>query len=380
MKVLLVTTSYPDFSGSQRGIFIRQLCLELIKNELEVVVLTPKILRESAYFEEDGGIKVYRFWFPSSNKQLNQMDSIRVIPMAIYMVSGLIKALYLILKYKPDVIHGNWIVPTGLIAAIAGRILRVPVLNTAHGMDLRISERQPIRALFDLAIKLSNETIIVSPSMKNRRSLQNADVIPMGVDETFFQLNPKRNTKTVLFTRSLEPVYDVETLVLSIPSVIKTIPDVRFIIAGTGTQEEYLKTLAQNAGVGEYIKFLGHIPSDQIPALMEQASVYVSPAVADGTSPALLEAIAVGLIPVVTDIDANRPLVRDGEDGFLFKPRDPKDLAGKIIRALSGNIPVATLEQKRREYILRISWSSVTKGFISTYNQLARRVQDKVAK
>src|SRR5271157_4245339 len=76
MKVLLVTTSYPDFSGSQRGIFIRQLCLELIKNELEVVVLTPKILKDSAYFEEDGGIKVYRFWFPSSNKQLNQMDSI----------------------------------------------------------------------------------------------------------------------------------------------------------------------------------------------------------------------------------------------------------------------------------------------------------------
>ena len=131
--------------------------------------------------------------------------------MIIYMVSGLFKALRLIVKYKPDVIHGNWIVPTGLIAALAGRVLRVPVLNTAHGMDLRISEKQPIRALFDLAVKLSNKTLVVSPSMKSRKSLQHAEVIPMGVDEIFFQLSSGRKSKTVVYTRSLEPIYDVET-------------------------------------------------------------------------------------------------------------------------------------------------------------------------
>src|SRR5208337_1458002 len=156
--------------------------LELIKNELEVVVLTPKILKDSAYFEEDGGIKVYRFWFPSSNKQLNQMDSIPVIPMAIYMVSGLIKALRLISTHKPDVIHGNWIVPTGLIAAIAGRLTHIPVINTAHGLDLRISEKQPVRALFDLAVKLSGKTIVVSSSMRSRKILTDSEIIPMGVD------------------------------------------------------------------------------------------------------------------------------------------------------------------------------------------------------
>lgn len=370
MKVLLVTTSYPDFPGSQRGIFIRKLCLELLKNGLDVLVLTPRILSQSTYFEDDSGIKVYRFWFPSNNKQLNQMDSVPMIPMAIYMVSALFKALHLIVKYKPDVIHGNWIVPTGLIAAIAGRILRVPVLNTAHGMDLRISERQPIRALFDLAVKLSNKTIVVSPSMKSRKSLQNAEVIPMGVDEAFFQLNPKRNTKTVVFTRSLEAVYDVETLILSIPSVIKTIPDARFIIAGSGSQEARLKDLAQELGASDNIHFLGLVPSDQIPGLMEQASVYVSPAIADGTSPALLEAIAAGLIPVVSDIDANRPLVREGEDGFLFKPRDAENLAGKLIQALSGAIPISALEKKSRDMRGSISWGTIAKEFIANYNQL----------
>jgi hypothetical protein len=111
MKILLVTTTYPDYPGSQRGNFIKKLCLELIKNRNDVVVLTPKILKGSAYFEEDQGVKVYRFWFPSTNTQLNQMDSIPIIPMAIYMASGLFKTLGLIWKYKPDVIHIRFVLP-----------------------------------------------------------------------------------------------------------------------------------------------------------------------------------------------------------------------------------------------------------------------------
>lgn len=370
MKVLLVTTSYPDFPGSQRGIFIRKLCLELLKNGLDVLVLTPRILSQSAYFEDDSGIKVYRFWFPSNNKQLNQMDSIPMIPMIIYMASGLFKALHLIVKYKPDVMHGNWIVPTGLIAAVAGRILRVPVLNTAHGLDMRISERQPIRALFDLAVRLSHKTVVVSPSMKGRETLRNTEVIPMGVDDMFFRIHPGRETKTIVYTRSLEPVYDTETLIRCVPFVIKIIPDAKIVIAGTGSQEARLKALTQEIGATAHIHFLGLVPSDQIPALMEQASVYVSPAIADGTSPALLEAIAARLTPVVTDIDANRSLVSDGKDGFLFRPSDAEDLAGKIIKALSGTIPMSVLDEKSQVMKRSISWSSIARGFINSYHQL----------
>jgi glycosyltransferase involved in cell wall biosynthesis len=103
---------------------------------------------------------------------------------------------------------------------------------------------------------------------------------------------------------------------------------------------------------------------------MEQASVYVATALADGTSPALLEAIAAGLTPVVTDIEANRSLVNDGQDGFLFKSSDPEDLAKNIIHALSGGIPNAALDRKRQEFRSRISWNSVAREFISIYNEL----------
>ena len=60
----------------------------------------------------------------------------------------------------------------------------------------------------------------------------------------------------------------------------------------------------------------------------------------------------------------------DGKDGFLFKPRDAQDLALKVIQALSGAIPLAVLEQKSRKMNSSISWDSIAKGFITSYNQL----------
>jgi glycosyltransferase involved in cell wall biosynthesis len=83
-----------------------------------------------------------------------------------------------------------------------------------------------------------------------------------------------------------------------------------------------------------------------------------------------LEAIAARLTPVVTDIDANRSLVSDGKDGFLFRPSDAEDLAGKIIKALSGTIPMSVLDEKSQVMKRSISWNSIARGFINSYHQL----------
>ncbi|MCD6569586.1 MAG: glycosyltransferase [Deltaproteobacteria bacterium] len=84
---------------------------------------------------------------------------------------------------------------------------------------------------------------------------------------------------------------------------------------------------------------------------------------------ALLEAMSAGLIPVVTDIDANRPWITHGKDGYLFEAGDHQDLAKNIITALAGNLPVSLLEQKRAGLKEIISWSSVAKRFIDIYTQ-----------
>ncbi len=370
MKVLLITTSYPDNTGSQRGIFIRELCLELMKNGIDIIVLTPRVLSTSPFHEDDCGISIRRFWYPSRNTQLNQLDSIPILSMAVYMIFGIITGLHLVWKHKPDIIHGNWIVPTGLIASIIGRISRIPVINTARGMDLRVRANRAVKALFDWTVKHSDKLTVVSPAMNTIEGLKKAEVISSGVDKIFFDIIPDSASKIVLYSRSLEPIYDVETLLKSIPIVQEQIPDVKFIIAGSGSQESLLKSLANNLGISERVSFIGHVPHETIAALSAEAIVFVSTATADGTSIALLESIAVGLIPVVTDIDANRALIMHGRDGYLFKPGDENDLAENLIQALSKKISLDDLQQKRDSLKDKVRWSTIANRFIRSYNQI----------
>jgi glycosyltransferase involved in cell wall biosynthesis len=371
MKVLVITTSYPDFEGSTRGIFIRRLCQELAAQGIEVLVLTPRTLRSSPLFEEEPGIRVHRFRYPSGNTQLNQLKGIPVLPMGLFMLSGLAKALSLVIRERPCVIHGNWIVPTGLIASVAGLLTRTPVINSARGMDLRVSEKGLSRTLFDLAVKLSDRVTVVSGAMKERPCLAGAEVITSGVDPSFFTLSPDYGSRTILHSRSLEQVYDVATLIRAMPLVLESIPDARLVVAGTGSQERALRELASALGVGDTIEFLGAVPNGRIASLMAGASVYASSATADGTSIALLEALAAGLIPVVTGIAPNRAFVTHGTDGFLFEPGNEKDLAACLVRALQGEIPAGELGKKRDALRDRIAWRFVADRYAARYRELA---------
>lgn len=271
------------------------------------------------------------------------------------------------MRKKPDIIHGNWIVPTGLIAALAGFMTHTPVINTARGMDVRISEKGLVRFLFNLAIRLSNRLVVVSPAMKIRKGLEQAEVISSGVDDVFFTLIPERQLPTIISTRSLEPVYDIETLLRSLPTVIATYPNVKCILAGTGSQANDLKHLVRQLGIDKTVDFIGAVPQEEIIRLMQRSHIFVSTCADDGTSVAMLEAIASGLVPIAADIPTNHPWILSDHDGFLFKPGDVDDLAHRLIQALSGEIDNTVLELKRMNLKGEIATSALASKYESQY-------------
>ncbi|HOM28700.1 MAG TPA: glycosyltransferase [Deltaproteobacteria bacterium] len=373
MKVLVVTTSYPDRPGAQRGIFIRELCRALTGKGAEVMVVTPRVDPSSPLRENDQGIEVRRFTYPTGGRRLHQTESIPVFPMAVFMVSGLASTLRAVRSFRPDVIHGNWIVPTGLIASIAGLSSLTPVVNTARGMDTRLRKNPAVRPLFDLAVRLSGRVTVVSEAMRAIPGLEAAEVIPSGIKDQFFEVSPDPSSQTVLYTRSLEPVYGADTIIRSIPHVLEKAPGARFVIAGTGSLAGHLEAMASELGVRDRVTFLGHVPHESVPALLSESRVFVSTATEDGTSVALMEAMAAGLIPVATDIAPNRTLIEHETDGFLFRPKDAPGLALMITRALSGEIREEAIASKRADLKRRIPWSVVADRFVLGYNQLLER-------
>jgi glycosyltransferase involved in cell wall biosynthesis len=77
------------------------------------------------------------------------------------------------------------------------------------------------------------------------------------------------------------------------------------------------------------------IPHARMAPTLAGAQVYVSTSLSDSTSVSLLEAMAAGAFPVVTDIEANREWIEDGRNGFLVPVDDPAVLASRIIAALA---------------------------------------------
>ena len=88
-------------------------------------------------------------------------------------------------------------------------------------------------------------------------------------------------------------------------------------------------------GLGSRVRFLGGYTPAELPALLADADVYVSASLWDGTSPALLEAMAAGVFPVVSDCPANREWLSGRGDGLFFPPDDVDALVAALRRALA---------------------------------------------
>jgi len=356
-SVLLLTNAYPDFPTSYRGVFIKTIASLLKAEGWEVYVVTPKIYRKSDCFEVQEGVQVFRFPFFAGDRLLIEYENIPYLRMIAYYVTGTLLTLYVTLKYRCQIIHAHWAIPTGLIGAVIGMLLRRPLFVTLHGSDLRMATHSSfLRAVFLWVCKKARHLTCVSEEM--RRGLENMGVgsnrivvSPMGVDDVFFDIGKKRGGRkgnqsfTVLSNRNLQSIYNVSHLIRAIPSVLRAVPNARFLIAGDGLERERLRQEVDRLGIAASVTFLGKIPHEDMPSLLEKTDVYVSTSLSDGASVSLLEAMASGAFPVVTDIAANKEWIADGTNGFLVPIDDETSLAHKIIQSLRNE---GLMEQARQ--------------------------------
>jgi glycosyltransferase involved in cell wall biosynthesis len=199
---------------------------------------------------------------------------------------------------------------------------------------------------------------------------------PMGVDEAFLETGKNRREKlskrpfTILSNRSLLPIYNVSLLIRAIPIVLKEEPEVKFLIAGDGLERKSLEKEAKKLNINSSVRFLGRVPHEEMPNLLSQTDVYVSTSLYDGTSVSLLEAMASGAFPIVTNIPSNREWVTDGENGFLVPTDDEKYLARKIIESLQNP---SLLEKSYQKNVLitkeKVSWPKMIKKIQEIYNE-----------
>jgi glycosyltransferase involved in cell wall biosynthesis len=133
----------------------------------------------------------------------------------------------------------------------------------------------------------------------------------------------------------LEPVKGLDVLFDAVPLVAGQHPDARFVVAGEGPESENLQMrVATDPVLSKRVEMLGFVPN--APALLDALDVYCLPSRSEGFNTTILEAMALGVPVVATDVGGTREAVEDGVTGRLVPPGDAEALA-KALGDLLGD-------------------------------------------
>lgn len=296
-------------------------------------------------WQDSGGINLHNVNVIKLQKVIN-IDSLNFIFM-FAKIKGLLN------KIKPDIIHAHVINTYGCIGALSRFH---PLVATAWGSDVLVVAKKFLVHRLATQFALSCADAITCDAYHLLEAMVNLGgvkdkirVIPFGIDVKKFApgvnngkldkiFNVADDTLKVVSTRSLDPVYDVESLIRAIPVIIKEIPKTKFIIIGDGKQRPFLEELAKSLNISENIIFLGLVKNEELPKYLSSCDVYVSTSLSDGgLSASTAEAMACGLPAVVTDFGDNGRWVKNNEGGFLVPLKNPGKLAESIIVLLKNN-------------------------------------------
>jgi glycosyltransferase involved in cell wall biosynthesis len=94
-------------------------------------------------------------------------------------------------------------------------------------------------------------------------------------------------------------------------------------------KQSLIKTVNKE-GFNKYVKFYGELPYEQVPEAYRLADIYVIPSLFEGTPKSLLEAMYNGLPIIGSDTNGIKNIIKDGENGLLFKVSNEKELTIKL--------------------------------------------------
>jgi colanic acid/amylovoran biosynthesis glycosyltransferase len=108
--------------------------------------------------------------------------------------------------------------------------------------------------------------------------------------------------------------------------------DMELRLAGNGPTMEQLTTLAEELGLAQQVHFLGHLSEDEVIRELQRSDLFVLPSFVEGLPVSAMEAMAVGLPVIATNIAGTSELIEDGKTGILVRPSDPDALAHAVVR------------------------------------------------
>lgn len=267
--------------------------------------------------------------------------AIRLVTAVRLVRAGLVRR---VADLRPDIVHAHYVSDYGFLAALTRRH---PLVVSAWGSDLLVDPGRSLitRNLVRWVLRRSelvtyDATEVAAAARRLGAASPRMLKVVLGVEDEYTRFvadqPPAAAREPVIVSlRSLErDLYNVEDIVRAMPAVMRAEPRARLVVGNDGALRGELEQLATEMGVRESVEFVGYVERPRrLAELLARAAVYVSVPSSDGTSVTLLEAMAAGAYPVVSDLPANREWVTESS-GAVVAAKDVSGIAEAIIAGL----------------------------------------------
>jgi len=338
-------------------------------------VRNPHVRKFANHFcQKNWDVHLITWKRPSDTCSLNLNVTIHYInipPHNILKLGSLIEITKIIDRITPTILHAHYISTFGVISAFYKMYHNeIPLILSAQGSDVLLPGYLPLfrimgRKLLKIAVAEADYIHVDGDDMTSvLKKLGVPDKklkdICYGIDVDVFRpyINGEsmfRNlnygySPIIISTRNLKQIYDVESLIRAAPTVLNEVPNAKFIIIGTGTEENTLKKLTRRLNLSNSVEFLGYISNIDLPKYLASSDIYVSTSLSDGgLATSTAEAMACGLPLVVTDFGDNSKWINNEINGYLVPLKNPKILAEKIVLLLKDPDNRTLFGQRNRE-------------------------------
>ena len=214
------------------------------------------------------------------------------------------------------------------LRAIGKLTLRPKVILTTWGSDVLILPKQSKLMRRMVEYNLRHADLITSDSLFMSAQIaallgkvsRPIHTLNFGMQNLPRLVDIKSKHKIILSNRLHKPLYRVDKIIQAFAALVKNnlIDDeYRLFIAGSGEESAKLQQLAQDLSVSSRVNFTGMLSYRELVELYQQSQLFISVPESDGTSSSLLEALAYGCIPVLSNLPANLEWVLDQVNGFI---------------------------------------------------------------
>ncbi|MEN3343789.1 MAG: hypothetical protein V7635_365 [Arthrobacter sp.] len=258
-------------------------------------------------------------------------------------------------RIQPDVVHiqSHYMIGEHVLYEAVKRGIRIVATN--HFMPENLNPFLPFPQWFkdiigriswkDMGKVMGQADVVTTPTPLAAKAMhQHAflrKVLPLsnGIDSAAYELLPgetveRHASPTVLFAGRLAEEKHVDVLIDALAKTPKDL-DIHLEIVGGGEVRAALEAQVARLGLQDRVKFLGLASDEELRRAYLAADLFCMPGTAELQSLVTLEAMSASTPVLLADAMALPHLVRDGENGYLFKPNDSDDLAAKIVRVLS---------------------------------------------